>query len=126
MSDNMYLYIGIIYFVISAILITLTLVLINKYNKKKYNEALTILERDKNLIISASILSELNKRFHHRTSLVAQWMRLCLSMQATWTRIPDLGIFHTSQAAQVHGPQLLSPGTPTTESTYYNYGNPCT
>ena len=61
MSNNIYLYIGIIYFVVASILIALTLVLINKHNKKKYNEALTILERDKNLIISASILSELNK-----------------------------------------------------------------
>jgi len=61
MGDNVYLYVGIIYFVVASILITLTLVLINKHNKKKYDEALTILERDKNLIISASILSELNK-----------------------------------------------------------------
>ncbi len=61
MSDNLYLYVGIIYFIVAAILITLTLVLINKHNKKKYNEALRVLERDKNLIISASILSELNK-----------------------------------------------------------------
>lgn len=61
MGDNVYLFIGIIYFIVAAILITLTLVLINKHNKKKYNEALRLLERDKNLIISASILSELNK-----------------------------------------------------------------
>jgi len=61
MENNIYLYIGIIYFVVASILITLALILINKHNKKKYNEALTILERDKNLIISASILSELNK-----------------------------------------------------------------
>ena len=61
MGDNVYLYVGIIYFVVASILITLTLVLINKHNKKKYDEALSILERDKNLIISASILSELNK-----------------------------------------------------------------
>jgi len=61
MGDNVYLYVGIIYFVVASILITLTLVLINKHNKKKYDEALTLLERDKNLIISASILSELNK-----------------------------------------------------------------
>ena len=61
MGENGYLFLGIIYFIIATILITLTLVLINKHNKKKYNEALRVLERDKNLIISASILSELNK-----------------------------------------------------------------
>ena len=61
MGDNVYLFVGIIYFVVASILITLTLVLINRHNKKKYDEALRILERDKNLIISASILSELNK-----------------------------------------------------------------
>ena len=61
MGDNIYLYVGIIYFVVASVLITLTLILINRHNKKKYNDALTVLERDKNLIISASILSELNK-----------------------------------------------------------------
>ena len=61
MGDNVYLFVGIIYFIVASILIALTFVLINKHNKKKYNEALSVLERDKNLIISASILSELNK-----------------------------------------------------------------
>ena len=34
---------------------------INKNNKKKFNKLVAILERDKNLIISANILTELNK-----------------------------------------------------------------
>lgn len=61
MSDHMYLVLGIIYAVVAIILIVLVLVLINKHNKKKYNEILINLERDKNLIISGGIQTELNK-----------------------------------------------------------------
>lgn len=52
----------IISFVIAAIiLIIVTLSLIKNNKRKKFADELNALERDKNLIISASILSELNK-----------------------------------------------------------------
>ncbi len=49
------------YIVVAIIIIVVTLMLIEKNKKKKYAASLNELERDKNLIISASILSELNK-----------------------------------------------------------------
>lgn len=61
MGDKTYIILGIVYILITISLIVLVLVLINKHNKKKYNEVLSNLERDKNLIISGSILTELNK-----------------------------------------------------------------
>ena len=61
MGNKTYVILGIIYAVIALFLVVLVLVLINKHNKKKYNEILLILERDKNLILSANILTELNK-----------------------------------------------------------------
>ena len=61
MSNKTYIILGIVYALIAIILIVLVLVLINKHNKKKYNEILLLLERDKNLILSANILTELNK-----------------------------------------------------------------
>ena len=61
MSDKTSLVLGIIYVVVAVILIVLVLVMYDKHNKKKYNEILRELERNKNLIISGSILTELNK-----------------------------------------------------------------
>jgi len=61
MSQTAYILAGISYYVVSIILIVLVLNLINNREKKKYQEEITTLERDKNLIISSSILSELNK-----------------------------------------------------------------
>ncbi len=58
---NTYVLFTIAYIIIIVILIISMFLIINKYMKKKYNEVLKLLERDKNLIISASILSELNK-----------------------------------------------------------------
>lgn len=49
------------YYIFGVVLIVLTLSLINKNKRKKYNKRLNEIERAKNLIISASILSELNK-----------------------------------------------------------------
>ncbi|MBO4601463.1 MAG: septation ring formation regulator EzrA [Bacilli bacterium] len=49
------------YIIVGLIIIITVLVLINKSKKKKYSEELSNLERDKNLIISAQILAELNK-----------------------------------------------------------------
>ena len=49
------------YYFFTIVVIVVVLMLLNRHNKKKYREQIDELEREKNLIISASILSELNK-----------------------------------------------------------------
>ena len=61
MSQTAYILAGITYYIVSIIVIVIVLNLINKKEKKKYQKEIISLERDKNLIISSSILSELNK-----------------------------------------------------------------
>ena len=61
MEDKTYIILGIVYVIIAIILVVVVLVLINKHNKKKLEQILRNLELDKNLIISANILTELNK-----------------------------------------------------------------
>lgn len=61
MEDKTYIVLGIVYIIIAIVLVVVVLVLINKHNKKKLEQILTDLELDKNLIISANILTELNK-----------------------------------------------------------------
>ena len=61
MDDKTYIILGIVYLILAIILVVVVLVLINKHDKKKLQEILTNLELDKNLIISANILTELNK-----------------------------------------------------------------
>lgn len=61
MEDKTYIMLGIVYLIIAIILVVVVLVLINKHDKKKLQGILTNLELDKNLIISANILTELNK-----------------------------------------------------------------
>lgn len=61
MSVTTYVLIGITYYIFAIVIIVVVLNLINKKERKKYQEQITNLERDKNLIISASILTELNK-----------------------------------------------------------------
>ena len=56
-----YMLFGVTYAIIIVLLIVAMIVIVRKHMKNKYSNALKILERDKNLIISASILSELNK-----------------------------------------------------------------
>lgn len=56
-----YMLFGITYLLIAVGLIIAMIVVVRKHMKNKFNNALKLLERDKNLIISASILSELNK-----------------------------------------------------------------
>ena len=56
-----YVLFAILYIFIAVSLIITMYVIVRKHMKNKYNNALKSLERDKNLIISASILSELNK-----------------------------------------------------------------
>ena len=60
MKDT-YVMFGIFYLILAIVLIISMIVIVRKHMKNKYNNALKMLERDKNLIISASILSELNK-----------------------------------------------------------------
>lgn len=61
MSQTAYILAGVTYYIVSIIVIVIVLNLINKKEKKKYQNEIIALERDKNLIISSSILSELNK-----------------------------------------------------------------
>ncbi len=61
MSQTAYILAGVTYYIVSIIIIVVILTLINKNEKKKYQSEITNLERDKNLIISSAILTELNK-----------------------------------------------------------------
>ena len=61
MTEEIYTILGYIYLIVVVFLVILVLVLLKKHNKKKYNEILTRLEREKNLILSGVILTELNK-----------------------------------------------------------------
>ena len=61
MEDKTYIILGIAYLILAIILVVFVLVFINKHDKKKLQGILTNLELDKNLIISANILTELNK-----------------------------------------------------------------
>ncbi len=61
MSQSTFVLIGIAYYIFSIAIIIVVLNLLNKSDKKKYQSEISELERDKNLIISASIMSELNK-----------------------------------------------------------------
>lgn len=61
MSRTTFILIGVLYYIFTVITIILVLNLINKKEQKKYKDEITNLERDKNLIVNASILSELNK-----------------------------------------------------------------
>lgn len=49
------------YVLLAIAIIIVVFILIKKHNKKKYGEILDTLEREKNLILNANILSELNK-----------------------------------------------------------------
>ncbi len=61
MSRTTFILIGITYYIITIIVIVVVLNFMSKKESKKYATEIKNLERDKNLIISASILSELNK-----------------------------------------------------------------
>jgi len=61
MTRTTFILIGILYYIFTIITLILVLNFINKREKKKYKDEITVLERDKNLIVNASILSELNK-----------------------------------------------------------------
>ena len=61
MSRTTFIFIGILYYIFTVVLIIVVLNLINKKERNKYKTEIANLERDKNLIVGASILSELNK-----------------------------------------------------------------
>ncbi len=61
MSRTTFILMGITYYIVTIIVIIVVLNKLNKKERKKYAELISNLEREKNLIISASILSELNK-----------------------------------------------------------------
>lgn len=49
------------YVLLAIAILIVVLILVNKHNKKRYGEILDTLEREKNLILNANILSELSK-----------------------------------------------------------------
>ena len=61
MSSTTFILLGVTYYIIALIIIIVVLNIISKKESKKYQEKIVNLERDKNLIISTGILSELNK-----------------------------------------------------------------
>ena len=61
MSSTTFILFGTAYYVFTILLIIIVLHFIGRREKRKYHEEISKLERNKNLIISASILSELNK-----------------------------------------------------------------
>lgn len=61
MSRTTFILIGILYYIFTIVTIIVVLYFINRRERQKYRDEITVLERDKNLIIGASILSELNK-----------------------------------------------------------------
>lgn len=61
MSKSTFILIGIAYYIFTIAIIIVVLNLIDKKEKKKLENEISELEREKNLIISAAIMSELNK-----------------------------------------------------------------
>ena len=61
MTRETFLLIAVAYYIFTMVIVVIVLVLMNKKYKKNITNEINALERDKNLIISSSILSELNK-----------------------------------------------------------------
>ena len=61
MSQSTFILIGIAYYLFSVAIVVVVLNFIATKEKKKYQKEINELEREKNLIISATIMSELNK-----------------------------------------------------------------
>jgi septation ring formation regulator len=61
MTRGTFLLVAIAYYILTMIVVVISLLIMNKKFKKSINEEINNLERDKNLIISSNILSELNK-----------------------------------------------------------------
>ena len=60
-------------------------------------------------------LKERERKRHHRTSMVVQWIRIRLPVQRKGS-IPGPGRSHMARSNQACGPQLLSPHAATTEA----------
>ena len=56
MRQTAYILAGITYYIVSIIVIVVVLNTVNRKEKKKYQNEIVTLERDKNLIISSAIL----------------------------------------------------------------------
>ena len=61
MTRETFLLIAVAYYILTMVIVVIVLVLMNKRYRKNLDREINNLERDKNLIISSSILSELNK-----------------------------------------------------------------
>ena len=61
MTRETFLLIAVAYYAVTMIIVVIVLVLMNKKYRKNITNEINSLERDKNLIISSSIMSELNK-----------------------------------------------------------------
>jgi len=61
MTRETFLLIAVAYYAFTMVIVVIVLVLMNKRYRKNINNEINNLERDKNLIISSNILSELNK-----------------------------------------------------------------
>lgn len=61
MSESTFILLGIAYYIFTIAIIVVVLNFIDKSDKRKYHREISELEREKNLIISASIMSELSK-----------------------------------------------------------------
>ena len=61
MSDNTFKLLCLTYILLALVIIVVVLIILRGHKKKKYAEVLDVLEREKNLIISSQLLSELNK-----------------------------------------------------------------
>ena len=61
MNSNTFILLGITYYILALVIIIVVLNFINRKENNKYKNKISNLERNKNLIISVDILSELNK-----------------------------------------------------------------
>ena len=61
MSEQLLNMITIAYIIVTVIVVIVSIILVKRNIKKQHEDTLNVLERNKNLIISGSILSELNK-----------------------------------------------------------------
>ena len=61
MNEQTFILLAVTFYLISIVIIIGVLTLINRSTQKKYKNEINQLEKDKNMIISASILTELNK-----------------------------------------------------------------
>jgi septation ring formation regulator len=61
MSQTAYIVAGVTYYIVSVLILVIVLNILSNKEKKYYQKQITDLEREKNLIISSQLLSELNK-----------------------------------------------------------------